>query len=94
MATGFTDMTAMDAMCRFAFFGNLTGLPAGTCPVGKDASGLPIGFQLVGDAWDEGAVLGAMAHLERLGVARVERPKIAVDSVTPSPIRLPRSASA
>ena len=58
---------------------HLTGLPAGTCPVGKDASGLPIGFQLVGDAWDEAAVLGAMAHLERLGVARVERPKIAVD---------------
>jgi Asp-tRNA(Asn)/Glu-tRNA(Gln) amidotransferase A subunit family amidase len=93
MVTGFTDLQATDAMCRFTFFGNLTGLPAGTCPVGKDASGLPIGFQLVGDAWDEAAVLGAMAHLERLGVARVERPKIAVD-VTPSSTRLPRSASA
>jgi aspartyl-tRNA(Asn)/glutamyl-tRNA(Gln) amidotransferase subunit A len=79
MATGFTDTTAMDALCRFAFLANLTGLPAGTSPVGKDARGLPIGFQLVGDAWDEATVLGAMAHLERLGVARVERPKIAVD---------------
>jgi aspartyl-tRNA(Asn)/glutamyl-tRNA(Gln) amidotransferase subunit A len=69
----------MDALCRFTFFGNLTGLPAGTAPIGKDARGLPIGFQLVGDAWDEATVLAAMAHLERLGVARVERPRVAVD---------------
>ena len=54
MATGFTDTLAIDALCRFTFFANLTGLPAGTSPVGKDARGLPIGFQLVGDAWDEG----------------------------------------
>jgi aspartyl-tRNA(Asn)/glutamyl-tRNA(Gln) amidotransferase subunit A len=79
METGFTDTMAIDALCRFTFFANLTGLPAGTVPVGKDARGLPIGFQLVGDAWDEAAVLGAMAHLERLGVARVERPPVAVD---------------
>lgn len=76
---GFTDTTALDALCRFAFFGNLTGLPAGSSPVGKDARGLPIGFQLVGDAWDEATVLAAMAHLERLGAATVERPKVAVD---------------
>jgi aspartyl-tRNA(Asn)/glutamyl-tRNA(Gln) amidotransferase subunit A len=79
MATGFTDTTVLDALCRFAFFGNLTGLPAGTSPVGMDARGLPIGFQLVGDAWDEATVLAGMAHLERLGVARADRPKVAVD---------------
>ncbi len=79
MESGFTDTTAIDALCRFAFFGNLTGLPAGTSPVGKDARGLPIGFQLVGDAWDEASVLAGMAHLERLGVAKTERPKVAVD---------------
>jgi aspartyl-tRNA(Asn)/glutamyl-tRNA(Gln) amidotransferase subunit A len=79
IAQGFTDTTAMDALCRYTFFGNLTGLPAGTAPVGKDARGLPVGFQLVGDAWDEAAVLAAMAHLERLEVARSERPRVAVD---------------
>ena len=80
MATGFTDTTALDALfCRFAFFANLTGLPAGSSPVGMDARGLPIGFQLVGDAWDEATVLAGMAHLERLGVAKAERPKVAVD---------------
>jgi aspartyl-tRNA(Asn)/glutamyl-tRNA(Gln) amidotransferase subunit A len=79
MASGFTDATVLDAFCRFAFLANLTGLPAGSAPVGKDPRGLPIGFQLVGDAWDEATVLAGMAHLERLGAARAERPKIAVD---------------
>ena len=75
----FSDPTALDAMCRFSFLGNLTGLPAATAPVGLDGDGLPIGFQLLGDAWDEHVVLGALAHLERVGVARVERPKLAID---------------
>ena len=79
MASGFVDAGAMDALCRFAFLANLTGLPAASAPVGRDAQGLPIGFQLVGDAWDEATVLGAIAHLERLGVARTERPMVAVD---------------
>ncbi len=79
MLSGFSDTTALDALCRFAFLANLTGLPAGSSPVGKDANGLPIGFQLVGDAWDEATVLAAMAHLERLGAAKTERPKVAVD---------------
>src|SRR5690606_27523126 len=69
----FSDPPALDAMCRFAFLGNLTGLPAGTAPVGEDADGLPIGLQIVGDAWREHVVLGVLAHLERSGVARVKR---------------------
>jgi aspartyl-tRNA(Asn)/glutamyl-tRNA(Gln) amidotransferase subunit A len=76
---GFIDTTALAETCRYAFLANLTGLPAGSAPVGKDARGLPIGFQLVGDAWDEATVLAGMAHLERLGAARVERPRVAVD---------------
>lgn len=73
---GFLDARALDAMCRFMFLGNLTGLPALSAPVGLDARGLPIGFQLVGDAWDEATILGAAAHLERTGAARVERPRV------------------
>ena len=79
MASGFVDASAIDALCRFAFLANLTGLPAGSAPVGARSRGLPIGFQLVGDAWDEATVLGAMAHLERLGIAKAERPIVAVD---------------
>jgi Asp-tRNA(Asn)/Glu-tRNA(Gln) amidotransferase A subunit family amidase len=75
---GFLDAKALDAMCRFMFLGNLTGLPALSAPVGLDERGLPIGFQLVGDAWDEATILGAAAHLERVGAARVEKPRVTV----------------
>ncbi|NUP07713.1 MAG: amidase [Polyangiaceae bacterium] len=75
----FADTEAIDAMCRFNFLGNLTGLPAGTAPVGVDEDGLPIGLQIVGDAWDEHIVIGVLAHLERLGVGAVVKPKAAHD---------------
>jgi aspartyl-tRNA(Asn)/glutamyl-tRNA(Gln) amidotransferase subunit A len=75
----FSDPTALDAMCRFAFLGNLTGLPAATAPVGADTDGLPIGLQILGDAWDEHVVLGVLAHLERVGVAIPKRSPFAID---------------
>jgi aspartyl-tRNA(Asn)/glutamyl-tRNA(Gln) amidotransferase subunit A len=75
----FTDAGALDGLCRFAFLGNLTGLPAGTAPVGVDAGGLPIGLQIVGDAWNEAGVLAVLAHLERTRVAEVRRPPGAID---------------
>ena len=76
---GFVDPPVLDSLCRYAFLGNLTGLPAGTAPVGKDGSGLPIGLQILGDAWDDDCVLQVLAHLERIGVASVERPRVWVD---------------
>lgn len=75
----FSDPTAIDALCRFNFLGNLTGLPAATAPIGVDSKGLPIGLQVVGDAWDEATVLSVLAHLERIGVATVKKPPGAVD---------------
>lgn len=75
----FSDPVALDGVCRYAFLGNLTGLPAGTAPVGMDPAGLPIGLQIVGDAWDEAAVLAVLAHLERSEIARTVRPPGAVD---------------
>ncbi len=75
---GFLDPRAIDAMCRFNFLGNLTGLPALSAPVGVDGGGLPIGLQIVGDAWDEATVLAVGAHLERLGAASPRRPPVAV----------------
>lgn len=80
---GFIDPPALDAMCRFAFLGNVTGVPAGVAPVGRDRNGLPVGLQIVGDAWDEACVLQVLAELERQGVARVQRPAgdVAVDLI-------------
>jgi Asp-tRNA(Asn)/Glu-tRNA(Gln) amidotransferase A subunit family amidase len=75
MASSFLDPKAIRDACRFTFLANLTGLPAVTCPVGLDASALPIGLQLIGDAFDEASVLAVAAHLERIGAARVERPR-------------------
>lgn len=76
MRTGFLDTKIIDGLCRFMFLGNLTGLPAASMPVGCDASGLPVGLQLVGDAWDEATILAASAHLERIGAAVTRRPRV------------------
>jgi aspartyl-tRNA(Asn)/glutamyl-tRNA(Gln) amidotransferase subunit A len=77
--SGLVDTRLLDGLCRFAFLANLTGLPAGTAPIARDTNGLPIGLQLVGDAWDEATVLAALAHLERIEAAQVKRPAVAVD---------------
>lgn len=73
---GMADTPELAAACRFAFLGNLTGLPAGTAPVGTDARGMPMGLQIMADAWDEAGVLRVLAHLERMGVAKVPRPAV------------------
>jgi aspartyl-tRNA(Asn)/glutamyl-tRNA(Gln) amidotransferase subunit A len=77
--SSFNDAAAIEGLCRYAFFGNITGLPAGTAPVGGDEAGLPVGLQIIGDAWDEAGVLSVLAHLERTGAARATRPSGAVD---------------
>jgi aspartyl-tRNA(Asn)/glutamyl-tRNA(Gln) amidotransferase subunit A len=77
--TAFSDSAALEGLTRFTFLANLTGNPAGTAPVGLDPAGLPIGLQIVGDAWDEVLVLSVLGHLERAGIASVRRPPGAVD---------------
>lgn len=76
---GRVDVRAVRSVCRHTFLANLTGLPAGSAPVGLDREGLPIGLQLIGDAWDEGTVIALMAELERLSVARPARPPFHVE---------------
>ena len=83
-ASGILDPEALAAACRFAFLGNLTGLPAASVPVGLADDGLPVGLQLLGDAWDEATVLQVAAHLEREGATSVVRPARAVDLLAPA----------
>ncbi|MBX3272678.1 MAG: amidase [Sandaracinaceae bacterium] len=78
LEAGFADTPALGAACRFAFFGNLTGLPCGTAPVGTGEAGLPVGLQIVGDAFDEASVLAVLAALERAEVASVRAPRVPV----------------
>jgi len=77
---GFVDPPVLDALCRFAFLANLAGLPAGTAPVGTGADGMPVGLQIVGDAWDDPTVVAVLAHLERTEAASVRKPKIFVEA--------------
>lgn len=44
---------------------NLAGLPGVAVPVGVDAKGLPLGLQLIGRPWEEGALLNHAYVLER-----------------------------
>lgn len=76
---GFLDPPLLGGICRYAFLANLTGLPAVSAPVGEGRDGMPVGLQLVGDAWDEACVLQAAAALERCGVASAVRCEAAVD---------------
>jgi aspartyl-tRNA(Asn)/glutamyl-tRNA(Gln) amidotransferase subunit A len=47
---------------------NVLGLPALSIPCGLGASGLPIGVQIIGPAWDEALILRIGAALEDGGV--------------------------
>lgn len=80
--SGFSDVAALEAACRFTFLGNLTGLPCGQAPVGSGGSGLPVGLQIIGDAFDEAAVLAVLAHLERSQIASVRAPRISANPLS------------
>ena len=43
---------------------NLAGLPGVAVPAGQDARGLPLGLQLIGRPWEEGALLNVAQCLE------------------------------
>jgi aspartyl-tRNA(Asn)/glutamyl-tRNA(Gln) amidotransferase subunit A len=45
--------------------GNLTGLPAVSVPCGFTSEGLPVGMQLIGGAFEEGALLGIARRYEQ-----------------------------
>jgi aspartyl-tRNA(Asn)/glutamyl-tRNA(Gln) amidotransferase subunit A len=45
--------------------GNLTGLPAVSVPCGFTSEGLPVGMQLIGRAFGEGALLGIARRYEQ-----------------------------
>jgi aspartyl-tRNA(Asn)/glutamyl-tRNA(Gln) amidotransferase subunit A len=68
-----SDDDATKELTRYAFLANLMGLPAGTAPVGR-IGGLPVGLQLMGDAWDEASVLALMAELERSEITKLPPP--------------------
>lgn len=78
----FSDGALVARLCRFTFLANLAGLPAASAPVGRCGAGLPVGLQIVADAWDEAGLLAVLAHLERSGASRAIRPPRAAELLT------------
>lgn len=55
---------------------NALGLPTLSIPCGHDASGLPMGMQIIGRPWDEATLVRIGAALEDAGAAAMRGPKI------------------
>jgi aspartyl-tRNA(Asn)/glutamyl-tRNA(Gln) amidotransferase subunit A len=55
-------------------FANYFGLPAISVPCGFDKNGIPIGLQIVGKPWDEGAVLQLAHEYEVATESRMRHP--------------------
>jgi len=68
---GWSDLSSTTEVMRYAFPGNLAGLPAISFPAGYDNIGLPIGMQAMGRWWEEDLLLRIAFAAERL----VERRK-------------------
>ena len=47
----------VEQMTRFTRWVNYLGLPALSCPCGRDGEGLPVGFQLLGRPFSDAALL-------------------------------------
>jgi len=70
---GWSDLSTVTELMRFAMPGNLTGLPAIAFPVGYDPRGLPTGMQAMGRPWAE-AMLLRVASAAELVLARRRPP--------------------
>ena len=54
---GWSDLSVVTELMRFAMPGNLTGLPAIAFPVGHDVAGLPTSMQAMARPWEEALLL-------------------------------------
>jgi Asp-tRNA(Asn)/Glu-tRNA(Gln) amidotransferase A subunit family amidase len=71
---GWSDLSSTTEVMRFAFPGNLAGLPAISFPAGYNSLGLPIGMQAMGRWWEENLLLRIAYNAEQL----MERKKPAI----------------
>jgi Asp-tRNA(Asn)/Glu-tRNA(Gln) amidotransferase A subunit family amidase len=62
---GNSDLSTTIEIMRFVTAGNMTGLPAISFPVGYTTSGLPIGMQAMGRAWQEHLLLRLAVNAEQ-----------------------------
>ncbi len=77
VAHGESDLGLLTKVMRFAVVGNLTGLPCISVPAGYDQRGMPVGFQLMGRAFEEHTLLRLGRVVEGKGTPR--RPEVYFD---------------
>ena len=65
LPNGESDLSTTIEIMRFATAANMTGLPAISFPVGYTKSGLPIGMQAIGRAWQEHVLLRLAVNAEQ-----------------------------
>jgi len=83
LKTGLSNLPDTDQIMRFAPAANLTGLPAITVPSGYDRSGLPIGIQFMGRAWEEHTLLRLARVVERAVPRRA--PSVSINPLGTTP---------
>ncbi len=71
---GESNLPLLDRLMRYMVLANLTGQPAIAFPAGYDPDGMPIGFQVIGNPWEE-AFLLRIAHVAERHVSR-QAPRI------------------
>lgn len=69
-ADGWSDLSTVTELMRFAMPGNLTGLPAIAFPVGYDGRGLPTGMQAMARPWEEHLLLRVAFAVEQVVIRR------------------------
>jgi Asp-tRNA(Asn)/Glu-tRNA(Gln) amidotransferase A subunit family amidase len=74
---GWSDLSTVTELMRFAMPGNLTGLPAIAFPVGYDKDGLPISMQAMAGPWREHILLQIAHAAEHVTLRR--RPPVFYD---------------
>lgn len=69
--TGESNTPLVYQVMRFVTLANFMGLPAISVPVGYEkATGLPVGFQVMGDAWSEHSLLRVTSVIETISWKR------------------------
>jgi Asp-tRNA(Asn)/Glu-tRNA(Gln) amidotransferase A subunit family amidase len=71
---GESDITSLFEIMRFATPPNMTGLPSISFPAGYTKSGLPVGMQATGRAWQENTLL-RLAHAAETVIER-KKPQV------------------
>ena len=79
LSHGKLDSSSSGKLIHFSWLANMTGVPGVVLPVGYTRGGLPVGLQLMGKWYGEGALLQAAWALENSQAFPLKRPRVFYD---------------